>query len=361
MIKKITGFFILILYTLVLATSVTHGALISIPSLALGLIGLITIILFLSTIAKNIRLVDIPDTERKTHSGSVPLIGGIAIYISIIYGTYIMDLDPFFRVLIYSLIPILIVGVLDDIRGMPVPIRLIAQIISSWIVILASGIYLVDLGDLFGFGSFVLGNFGIPFTIFAVVGICNAFNMLDGKDGLAGSVSLVIISSLFIAMTLKGATYNWAIIMILSLFIFLLFNLDLFGKNRKIFLGDHGSLGLGHVIAWNLIYLSQDTAAITPVSALWFTIYPLTDAILTFIRRIRSGKAIFDADRKHFHHILSDLDISNNIILLIAIFISAIGSTVAILGNMFDIAEYLTFYLYLTVISFLLILGAAKP
>ena len=360
MIKKITGFFILILYSLVLATSVTHGPLISISSLALGLIGLITIILFLSNIAKNISLVDDPDNNRKSHTGSIPLIGGLAIYISIIYGTYIMNLDPFYRVLLFSLLPILIVGVLDDFRGMPVALRLIAQIISSWIVILASDIYLRDLGDLFGLGPIVLGNFGIPFTIFAVVGICNAFNMLDGKDGLAGSVSLVIIFSLFIAMTSKGASYDWAIIMILSLFIFLLFNLDFFGKERKIFLGDHGSLGLGHIIAWNLIYLSQDVATITPVSALWFAIYPLTDALLTFVRRIRSGKAIFDADRKHFHHILSDLDFSNNLILLIAVFISIIGSTVAILTNSFDVAEYLTFYLYLTVLSFLVILGAAK-
>ena len=95
------------------------------------------------------------------------------------------------------MIPILIIGTVDGIGAITVPVsfRLIAQILASWLVILFTDVYLRDLGNLFGQGTVYLNQFGIPFTIFAVVGICNAFNMLDGKDGLAGSVAVVIISS----------------------------------------------------------------------------------------------------------------------------------------------------------------------
>ena len=360
MLKKIFGFFILLLYSLVIATAAKHGALISVSSLTLGLVGLLTLIFFLSAVAQKISLVDIPDDFRKSHSGRIPLIGGAAIYISIIYGTYILGLDPFYRVLIFSLIPILIIGVIDDLKGMPVSIRIIAQIISSWIVILATDIYLRDLGDLLGSGNIVLGNFGIPFTIFAAVGMCNAFNMLDGKDGLAGSVSMIVILGLFFLMTYQGNSYNYAIVLLLSLFIFLLFNLDIFGKERKIFLGDHGALGLGHIIAWNLIYLSQETGDLSPASALWFVVYPLTDALLTFLRRFRAGSQVFDADRQHFHHKLSDMGFSNNKILLVAVVISVLGAFYAVLQNIFGLSEYISFYLYVSIVVSIMVITTHK-
>ena len=362
MIRKIFGFTILGLYLLVMAVASTTGPLVSFQSVILGLLGLIVITIGISALAKSIGLVDIPDNIRKIHIGNIPLIGGIVIFISIVYGTFVFGVDPFYRIIIISLIPILIIGTIDGIRAItvPVPFRLIAQILASWMVILFTDVYLRDLGNLFGQGTVHLNQFGIPFTIFAVVGICNAFNMLDGKDGLAGSVAVVIISSLLLLLYLNGIIYNWGLILILSLAVFLAFNLNLFGQHRKIFLGEHGSSSLGHLIAWNLVYLSQETDFITPVTALWFVFFPLTDALFTIFRRIRISQSIVKADRRHLHYLLSDRGFSDQTILLSVLFISALGVTTAVTANLLNIPDYYLFYGYTTVVVCLWLLGRVQ-
>ena len=362
MIRKIFGFTILGLYLLVMAVASTTGPLVSYQSVILGLLGLVVITIGISALAKSIGLVDIPDNIRKIHTGNVPLIGGIVIFISIVYGTFVFGVDPFYRIIIISLIPILIVGTIDGIRAItvPVPFRLIAQILASWMVILFTDVYLRDLGNLFGQGTVHLNQFGIPFTIFAVVGICNAFNMLDGKDGLAGSVAVVIISSLLLLLYLNGIIYNWGLILILSLAVFLAFNLNLFGQHQKIFLGEHGSSSLGHLIAWNLVYLSQETDFITPVTALWFVFFPLTDALFTITRRIRTAQSIVKADRRHLHYLLSDRGFSDQAVLLSVLFISALAVTTAVTANLLNIPDYYLFYGYTTVVICLWLLGRVQ-
>ena len=147
----------------------------------------------------------------------------------------------------------------------------------------------------------------------------------------------------------------------MSIIVYLAFNLSLFGQKRKIFLGDHGSTGLGHIIAWSLIYLSQETDFVTPVSALWFVFLPLTDAILTFLRRIKSSKSVFQGDRLHFHHLLSDRGFSDRVIVLICSFITVIGCAIAIFSNIFNSKEYLLFYGYITVLVMSVLLGLIRP
>ena len=362
MIKNFFGFTILCIYFLVLAVAMTNGPLVSYQSLILGLLGLIVITIGISALAKSIGLVDIPDNIRKVHTGNVPLIGGLVIFISIVYGTFVFGEDPFYRIIIISLIPILIVGTIDGIGSIEVPVsfRFVAQILASWIVILFTDVYLKDLGNLFGQGTVHLNQFGIPFTIFAVVGICNAFNMLDGKDGLVGSVAVVIISSLLLLLYLNGIIYAWGLVLILSLAVFLAFNLNLFGDKQKIFLGEHGSSSLGHLVAWNLIHLSQETDFITPVTALWFVFYPLTDALFTITRRIKISQSIVKADRRHLHYLLSDYGFSDQKILLVVVLVSILGATLAIIANVLNIQDYYLFYGYITVALCLWILGRTQ-
>jgi UDP-GlcNAc:undecaprenyl-phosphate GlcNAc-1-phosphate transferase len=342
--------------------AITEGPMVSFQSVVLALLGLIVITFGISSLAKAIGLVDIADNFRKIHTGKIPLIGGIVIFISIIFGTFVFGVDPFYRIIIISLIPILIIGTIDGIGSIEVPIsfRFVAQILASWIVILFTDVYLKDLGNLFGQGTVHLNQFGIPFTIFAVVGICNAFNMLDGKDGLVGSVAVVIISSLLLLLYLNGIIYAWGLVLILSLTVFLAFNLNLFGDKQKIFLGEHGSSSLGHLVAWNLIHLSQETDFITPVTALWFVFYPLTDALFTITRRIRSSQSIVKADRQHLHYLLSDRGLSDPKILFIVVFISILGTIVAVTANVLDIQDYYLFYGYITVAVCLWLLGRTQ-
>ncbi|MDC0225513.1 undecaprenyl/decaprenyl-phosphate alpha-N-acetylglucosaminyl 1-phosphate transferase [Gammaproteobacteria bacterium] len=329
----------------------------------LGLIGLIVLLIISSNLARKINLVDISNEPRKKHVGTIPLVGGIGLFISFIYGAFVFGANIFYIYLIGSLIPIMLVGIVDSIHGISVrPVyRIIAQIISSWIIITTTDIYLKDLGDLFGFGDIYIGTLGIPFTIFAVVGICNAFNMLDGKDGLLGSVSAIIMFSLLMLLYLNGIIYEWGQIVLLSLLVYLAFNLNLFGQKRKIFLGDHGSTGLGHIIAWSLVFLSQETQFITPISAIWFVILPLTDAILTFIRRSKSSRSIFKADTLHFHHKLAEVGLSDRLILLIISIITLVSCSFAVIANVYNIKEYLLLYSYLTIVFSLVLLGFSIP
>jgi len=325
----------------------------------LGIIGLLTLILISSNFARIINLVDIADHPRREHVGAIPLVGGIGLYISFIYGAFVFGVNSFYLYVLGSLLPIMIVGIIDGITGVSIrPVfRIIAQIIASWIVIITTDIYLKDLGDLFGYGVLYLGQFGIPFTIFAVVGMCNAFNMLDGRDGLLGSVSVLIMTALLLLLYYNNIVYQWAQIVVLSVLLYLAFNLNLFGQKRKIFLGDHGSNGLGHIIAWSLIFLSQETNYISPISAVWLVLIPLTDAILTFIRRIKSSKSIFYADRLHFHHKLSDQLFSDRLILIIISTITFISCGFAVIANILDWKEYYLTFGYITLLIILILLG----
>jgi len=184
--------------------------------------------------------------------------------------------------------------------------------------------------------------------------------MLDGKDGLTASVSITIFSALLLTLFLGGVIYNWGAIMVLSLLVFLCFNLSLFGEKRKIFLGDHGSTGLGHIVAWTLIYLSQETDLITPVSALYFAALPLLDALLTFLRRIRSSQSIFSGDNLHFHHLLSKAGFSDILILLIITAASALAALFAITSIIFNLKEYSLFFGFITIFVSLILLGSVK-
>ena len=159
---------------------------------------------FLSTLFKHLSILDKPDGIRKTHKGEIPLSGGISLYLSITISIFLLESEFIhlftepsipFKVFLISLIP-LFLGLWDDIRPLPTSIRLIFQILASWLVIIMTDVYLTDLGDLLGFGNIYLGSLGIPLTIFMVVGVCNAFNMLDGMDGLVGIVFLVLSLSI---------------------------------------------------------------------------------------------------------------------------------------------------------------------
>ena len=137
-------------------------------------------------------LVDIPDRSRKFHKRPTPLTGGIGIFISIILsGKLYIDLNnlngyipEFTYYLMVSSLPLLVLFLIDDYKGLKVSQRLLIQVVISFYVIHTTGIRLESFGNLLGFGDINLGVLSTPITIFCVVGIMNAFNMIDGVNGL---------------------------------------------------------------------------------------------------------------------------------------------------------------------------------
>jgi UDP-GlcNAc:undecaprenyl-phosphate GlcNAc-1-phosphate transferase len=254
-------------------------------------------------------LVDIPDRSRKFHKRATPLTGGIGILLAVIISTEIyLDMynlkgymPEFSQKLYIASIPLLILFLIDDFKTLRPLYRLIIQVTLSLYVIFSTDIYLSNLGNLFGFGEIQLGILSIPFTIFCVVGIMNAFNMIDGINGLcAGSAMMAL---LFIGFY-SGLMYDSVLIIIIGSIIgFLIFNLRFFGKKRGVFLGDSGSNLIGFWVAWCAIYSSQNTIyQVEAITMLWFVSIPLLDCIGLIFSRLIRGISIASPGRDHIHH-----------------------------------------------------------
>ncbi len=309
------------------------------------------LIIFLKPLAMKAGLTDKPST-RKLHNGDIPLIGGIAIFLSLSAGLILYDLlNPFNLAFLLACSMLVLVGIIDDHKNIHTVPRFFAQIVASLIMIELGNIEIKSLGNLFGFGEIQLGQFAKPFTVFALVGGINAFNMIDGMDGLAGSLSLFIFLVVSILCN-TPAFFNITLLCIMfiaSIMGFLIFNLRVFGREASVFLGDAGSTLFGFSICSFLIAASQgEYHVIEPSTVLWIIALPLMDTVCIMIRRVRKKRSPFAPDREHFHHILPLAGFSVNGTLVVVLLLSILLALVGILGEYtFHIAGYVMFYLFL--------------
>ncbi len=290
----------------------------------------ITAIAVLGRFAAPLGLLDHP-TDRKHHVGSVPLVGGLAIFLGVLAGALSYGRFHDFATLLLGTSALLVLlGALDDRFNLSVRIRLLVQTIAILTVIASSGVYIHSLGHLFGH-EVELGWGGIPLTLVAVIGLLNAFNMMDGIDGLAGGLALVAIAAL---VTFAGATPLRGTLVLMALLAvatlpYLAANLGLAG--RKVFMGDAGSMVLGYLLAWTLIRLSQQPGShLSPVDVLWCVAVPVLDTFAVMYRRLRQGQSPFKPDRGHIHHILLRAGLSPRATLLVLI---ALAGCIAFVGT----------------------------
>jgi len=254
-------------------------------------------------------LVDIPDRSRKFHKRPTPLTGGTGIFVAIILsGKLYIDLNnlngyipEFTYYLMVSSLPLLLLFLVDDYKGLKVSQRLLIQASISFYVIHTTGIQLESFGNLLGFGDINLGILSMPVTIFCVVGIMNAFNMIDGVNGLCCGCAMI---SLLLIGFHSGLIYDSMLVLIIGSMIgFLIFNLRIFGEKRGVFLGDSGSNLIGFWVAWSAIYCSQNILYnCHPITMVWFVAIPLLDCIGLIFARLKQGKSISSPGRDHIHH-----------------------------------------------------------
>ena len=303
---------------------------------------------FISPIAQKAGLTDKP-SGRKTHSGEIPLIGGISIYLCmLILFHWRAPIINYWYIVSATLI--VACGVIDDFKHLNHKTRLIIEVIATRIMISWGGVEITNLGNLFGFGDIQLGYFSSIVTIFAVVGGINAFNMTDGVDGSTGGISLITMTLLLALANTIPQVLDICSLYIPALTAFLLFNMRVFGRKKAaIFLGDAGSMLLGFTICYLIILISQgENRIISPVTVLWIIGFPLFDAIAIMLRRMRKGKSPFAPDREHFHHILPLAGYTLNQTLNIIFFISLSLASFGIIGEkLLELPEYLMFYLFL--------------
>lgn len=266
----------------------------------------VTFMLALRPVAFSIGLVDKPG-GRKLHKGDIPITGGIAMFAGIFVGASILSIpgNMLLSLVLASTI-LVVIGVLDDRYHVPASARLLPQIVAVLLMVYGAGLALSDIGSPFGMGIVWTGRFSLPMTMLVFISMINAYNFVDGADGLAGSLSL--IGLLAVAVVAGPFHPSGAIALAVSAAIvgFLIFNFPTtYNRPVRAFMGDAGSTFLGFTIAWVTLSVSQGPEKlISPVLCLWFAAIPIFDFFACFVRRLRKGSSPFTPGTDHFHHIL---------------------------------------------------------
>lgn len=286
---------------------------------------------------KRMGLIDYPDA-RKRHTFATPAVGGLAVFAGILAGwLWLVTFNQFDDVVLETACGLAVLGIIDDRYGLRVNIRVVAQIIAILIVILSSGVYVHSLGVL-GDHELTLGWLGIPFTVLAVIGLINAFNLMDGIDGLTGCLTLVAAGAIVLLSFhhLAGGAIPLVLLLAAALCPYLVSNLGLFGRNCKVFLGDSGSVVLGYLLAWVLIQLSQSTPReMSPGLVLWCVALPIFDTLTVMFRRMYLGRSPFTPDRSHIHHLLMNIGLGPRATLVCLVAFATVLPFVGIAAHQF--------------------------
>ena len=303
-------------------------------------------------VAIKLGLVDTP-TARKAHVGSIPLVGGVAIFIGVFFASVVfLPQTHGFNIYFIAAALIVFIGVLDDYYDLPVKPRIVAQMLVASMMIFGAELYLDNLGDLFGFGVIKLNVFGTIFTMVAVVAAINAFNMIDGIDGLAGMLSIITFCALgFLLNQNQNEWFLLPILFVAATMAYLMFNLEWPSSAfKKIFMGDAGSMLIGLTVIWLLVIGTQsEQQAFKPVTALWLVAIPLMDMTAIMVRRVKKGQSPFKPDRDHLHHIFLRAGFSSRKVLALISCVSIVLTCFGITLEYINTPEWLVLVLFVLV------------
>jgi len=271
-------------------------------------------------ISKDKHLVAMPN-GRTSHDGAIPTLGGVVIYASIIIGAGLFmpnNLPGEFQYLIPALMILFFFGMQDDIAGIDPRKKLGGQIIASLILIIAANIRITTLHGLFGINE-VPYAISVAISLIVFIGLINAFNLIDGIDGLASGLGIVISIVFGIWLAMLGAEHYaiWSFALAGSLLAFYRYNV--FSKKHKLFMGDTGSMLIGFIFAIMAVKVlccpvANDSYLYMkafPAVVMSLMIIPISDTLRVMALRVTKGRSPFFADRTHCHHDLLRLGFSH--------------------------------------------------
>lgn len=301
-------------------------------------------------VAKEKKFFDEPD-ERKVHKSVIPTLGGLGIFGGFILATLMgvpNAVSSQLQYFIASLMVIFFLGIKDDILVISASKKFVGQLIAAGIVIKFGGII---INNMHGFlGIYELPHIAsIVLTLFTIIVITNSFNLIDGVDGLAGSLGLLtsMIFGLYFLVVGQLMFAVMAFALCGSLIAFLIYNFS----PAKIFMGDTGSLLIGllnSIFVIKFISVASDPQMnfsfplqATPAIGFSVLMVPLFDTLRVFSLRIFNRRSPFSPDRNHIHHFLLDLGFNHKMITLICVgtnilfialayFLQSIGTTLVI-------------------------------
>ena len=304
------------------------------------------ILILISKISYKLNLVDAPN-KRKIHLKPTAYTGGLGLCLIYIIAILLFDFSSEKLNLILSTAFLIgIVGFVDDKHDLNVGSKLSLQVIPIIYLIVLENLSLNYIGD-YNYFKLELNSFSIPFTLITILFLINSFNYFDGLDGVLSFATISTLAILFFLVPNNNIKLFLIIILIPILF-FLCFNFSLF-KLPKLFLGDSGSLLLGFIIAFTLIYLS--TQNIVHPILLAFSVSIFTYEFLSVnLIRLKGKKKIFKAGQDHLHHQLFKYTNSifrTNLIISLAniiLFISGYASF-SLIGPLFSLILFIVIFI----------------
>ena len=265
-----------------------------------------TFMFALRPVAKSVGLVDRPG-GRKSHVGDVPIVGGLAMFLGVFGGLMLIgDASLHLPSLVTASLILVVIGAVDDKYSLPASVRVAAQIGAVLIMVYGAGLSVISLGNPLALGDIELGGVELIVTIVISLTVVNAYNMIDGADGLAGSLAIIALIAISFIGGFESTSTHIALTIIAAIIGFLVFNFPVtWNRQIRAFMGDAGSTFLGFTIVWVTIGASQGPHQIaSPVYCLWFVSIPVYDLLTCFVRRLMAGKSPFTPGRDHFHHSL---------------------------------------------------------
>lgn len=287
-------------------------------------------------LAFKIGAIDKPNA-RKVHTRIMPRLGGLAIFLAFVVSFLLCyflfpAIDRQDAHIAWGLLTggaiIVVIGALDDKMELSAKVKLLGQIVAACVVVFGFDLKVNLLNVPFGDTSVNLEWLSVPITIFWIVGVTNAINLIDGLDGLAAGVSGIATATIMVMALLMGNFMVFLLCAVLlgSIIGFLFFNFH----PAKIFMGDSGSLFLGFSLATLSLLGFKQVTLVSFVVPLFIIGVPLSDTFYAIIRRWVNKKPIFAPDKGHLHHCLRELGFSHRKTVLIIYSISTFFGLCAI-------------------------------
>jgi UDP-GlcNAc:undecaprenyl-phosphate/decaprenyl-phosphate GlcNAc-1-phosphate transferase len=278
--------------------------------------------------------VSVANADRHVHREPLPRLGGVAIYAAFLTSVVLALLASFllprlrsalsFSDLSAIILPgtlIFLVGVYDDLRSVGPYTKFAVQALAG-LLMYAAGLRILDIPVLFGEQQFGWA-LSLPITILWVIGITNAFNLIDGLDGLAAGSGLFSTLVVFVVAVFSHSPLVSLLTISLAGAIlgFLRFNFN----PATIFLGDSGSLFIGFMLSALAIQGAQKAPTVIAVAIPVVSFgLPILETALSIIRRLISGRPLFTADREHIHHKLLQRGLSHRQVVIVLYAVSAL-------------------------------------
>ncbi len=285
-------------------------------------------------LARRIGALDHPLTARKGHRVPVPRIGGLAIAVAFVGGLVAAGVaggpdpgDARIQAVLAAGAVIVLVGALDDLRGLSPRVKLVGQVAAA-LVAWAGGLRVEAIANPLG-APLALGALSLPFTVLFLVGAMNAMNLIDGLDGLASGVAATAAAAAAVVALRNGdpVLASAGASVVGACLGFLRHNL----RPASIFMGDSGSLFLGLVLAASSIAspgsYAEGTDLLPPLVALGV---PVIDTGMAMLRRAARGTPISWGDREHLHHRLLARGLSPRRVTAALVGVSALHAVFAV-------------------------------